>query len=283
VVARSAAGLEVTEFYYSEALARLRNIPFYLKQVMEGRHAHKDDITELPVSTVRITAPDGRDKGEAQAVIKDTPSITTYVDMLREVVTKKSSQRAAYRTDLSHANLIIVDNEEPFYSTERKHIAHNLLRPDLVAALYTSGFREIYLTTSAVNGTCVVVPTLMLALCAEVTVTIRAMIEFGWDPSDDTEVVLATVADLLRERGLPVELLRAGDGMLELVLGGCGYIISRDWRQGYRDHADYVYRGTREEGHPLSRPDGFREYLERFRESNRFEGGFIPDAKSHGG
>jgi len=102
-------GIEVTELYYSEANARLDNIEGYLDEILGSkRFRHKKDIKDLEVKEFTLQS-DGKPDQQVEGIMLDHPSITDYVQMVVDIINKKSARIQDYIQGLTHVNLIILD------------------------------------------------------------------------------------------------------------------------------------------------------------------------------
>jgi hypothetical protein len=269
-------GVEVTEFYFSESTARLRNIPYYLKRLIEGDRAHKADLTELPISTVRIISPEGADKGEFRGVIKETPSFAKYSAALADVVRRKAEILPGYAADMRHVNLLIVDQEKRVRSTPENQVIARLLSHDLTMAAAASGFREVLISTVHGQDQVVVIPVLTTSLYVEATTAIAALVEFGLgELVDDPDDALSTLCAVMQRTQIPFTLVRGPDGMLEIALGPAGYAVRPDWSPVIRDYADYGVVREPVERRPIPLPEGFTSYFNEFRAKHMFVGGIL--------
>ena len=97
-------GVEITELFLSESDARVNCLPDYVTSLLTGgKPRHKDDYTELAVSTVSIQDADGTLKAEGiPGIMRTLPTINRYRQMLVEVIEDKNSQFDGYDESLSH-------------------------------------------------------------------------------------------------------------------------------------------------------------------------------------
>ena len=79
-------GVEVTEFYYTEAQARAANIPDYIGEILNGgRHRHKDDLAALKVQRVTIIpGDDTRPRQEVDAIVQEFPKVDQWVSRVAD-------------------------------------------------------------------------------------------------------------------------------------------------------------------------------------------------------
>src|SRR5713101_2273510 len=54
-------GVEITEFYFSQSEARIKNIPGYFQEILERKnYKHKDDVVPLEVKEITVLPHDNR-------------------------------------------------------------------------------------------------------------------------------------------------------------------------------------------------------------------------------
>lgn len=69
-------GVEITEFYFYDTDARLRNIQDYVTDIIHhGKFRHKDDTKLLEVVTADVVSAEGKDKGQATVVLHRSPPV----------------------------------------------------------------------------------------------------------------------------------------------------------------------------------------------------------------
>ncbi len=140
-------GVEVTELYFAEADARLRNIPGYMEELWAGgNHRHKDDKNVLRQTKATVTGPDGVVKAQDVPIIfRQMPPVGEYTRLLATAIVEKTSEASDYQTDLSHVNLIIMDRTGRLYELNREYIFKHVFAPEVRDALIHTSFREVFL------------------------------------------------------------------------------------------------------------------------------------------
>ena len=85
-------GVEITEFYFSQSRARIKNIPGYAGEILnEKRYRHKDDIVSLKVEEVTVLPGDDRRPSfQVDGIIEQQPRIDEYVNKISELIENKN-------------------------------------------------------------------------------------------------------------------------------------------------------------------------------------------------
>jgi hypothetical protein len=106
-------GVEITEFYSSQSEARIKNIPEYFQEILEGKkYRHKDDIVPLDVAEITVQPGDNRRPSfNVKGIARRLPSIDEYVKKIAELIEHKNKRFQTYISGLHHVNLVIFDNE----------------------------------------------------------------------------------------------------------------------------------------------------------------------------
>lgn len=100
-------GAEITELYFSESNARIRNIPSYISNILSNRtYKHKDDIEKFKVGKF-IVISDGKPDREIDGIIQKLPEKDDLIDIIVDVINNKSEKYDNYDAKLGHINLII--------------------------------------------------------------------------------------------------------------------------------------------------------------------------------
>jgi hypothetical protein len=280
-------GVEVTELYYSEADARLRNIPGYVTHLANGgRHYHRDDVSALQVVALTITAPDGTIKFQDEtAVLRGRPPVEAYVDRLATLIRNKDSKFARYKHGLSHVNLIVFDHETLLSEVPRENIGSYLLTPELKNVLANTQFREVYFVTRVAAAQQVYIPLRMLLLASEAYLINRAFSKFWPDlefSSLDSELRFAVTC--MNRMGIPALISHALTDQVEIVLGNSSLTVQSGSHVAIKDHSDLPIRTSRvdledlEHNHALT--GGFMKFLLDYSSQNAFVAGIAFDVLS---
>jgi len=203
---KSRFGVEVTDLYPTESAARLEHHPHYITELFAGGpHMHRDDVTELKVTTVSIRDAGGNLKAEGvPAVLSQTRPDAEHGDAIAEVLRRKSAKVAGYDPSLSHLNLIIVDKFDMSLDVDDGYSTSDLLTPELRAALRETPFREVFLAATCRDGRRVYRPLQALLLMEAFFLFMGAI--------NESETLMA-VLDLEDLVPLFVSVMRAVDGL----------------------------------------------------------------------
>lgn len=137
-------GVEITEFYQRQSIARVQNISGYLEEILdEGKYRHKDDKSDLVLNHVPNELADNlakylglvnADGFKGMGIFSRVPTVNEYMAALGKDITKKEGKYSTYETHLSHINLIIYDAESSlqFVVPEKIHFAIYSQIEDLV-------------------------------------------------------------------------------------------------------------------------------------------------------
>ncbi len=114
-------GVEITEFYFSQSEARMKNIPGYFTEILEGKkYRHKDDIVPLDVAEITVQPGDNRRPGfNVKGIVRQLPRIDEYVKKISELIEHKNKRFKNYITGLNHVNLIIFDTGHRLLGTPK--------------------------------------------------------------------------------------------------------------------------------------------------------------------
>src|SRR6266516_2578271 len=106
-------GVEITEFYFSQSEARIKNISGYTQEILvEKKYRHKDDVIPLEVKEFKVEPGDNRRPSfKAEGIMSELPTIDEYVKKISELIEHKNERFRNYIRGLNHINLIIFDNE----------------------------------------------------------------------------------------------------------------------------------------------------------------------------
>jgi len=142
-------GVEVTEFYFSESSARLRNIPEYLEEIFDRKsYRHKDDKEALKLGKITIISEEGDRKEDTTGVIQKLPGITKYLEKIGLIIKTKNKKFHEYDKYLNHINLILYDTENYLFSIQHKNFSKIFFTEDITESIVKSEFREIYFITT---------------------------------------------------------------------------------------------------------------------------------------
>lgn len=138
-------GVEITQLFVNESIARFNLIPSYPHRLWSGgSHLHKKDVKVLQSVRVKVEDKDGNTRyTDLPAVITETPNLNAFRAQLCQVIRGKSEKNydfAAY----SHINLVILD----WFGVEfdaSQYLTDRFFDDEVREALRGSPFREVFL------------------------------------------------------------------------------------------------------------------------------------------
>jgi hypothetical protein len=237
-------GVEITEFYFSHSLARIRNIPGYAMEILEeGKYRHKDDFTPLAVKEFTVEPGDNRRPSfKVQGFMQERPKINDYVNKVSAVIEHKNTRFAIYVTGLNHVNLIIFDCEHCLLGTPKNKFHPLFFQPQLETALIHTSFREVYFVTQLGEFDSpkkVYIPLKMVFLVAEMFLFNHIMTEEYTDALlTYAEKLGLLCAEYLLWRGAKDISFKDGSDGYEVVYGNAGIFIAKDNSVTIRDYSD---------------------------------------------
>src|SRR6266516_4173393 len=175
-------GVEITEFYFSQSRARIKNIPGYFREIVdEKKYRHNDDIAPLEVKELTVIPGDNRRPSfQVDGIIEEQPSIDEYVNKISELIENKNRRFKKYIMGLNHVNLIIFDCEHRLLGTPKDKFHHLFFQPQLEKVLMNADFREVFFVTQLGelgSSKYIYIPLKMLFLLAELFLFNYMMIE----------------------------------------------------------------------------------------------------------
>jgi hypothetical protein len=270
-------GAQVTEFYYTESDARLKNIPGYRNDLIENReYHHKDDKDVLEVGEIKVLRSDDKSiKLQTDVIIRDDlPSPSEYSQMIANRIEQKGNKYSDYRTDLEHINLIICDFEERLSSIDPTEFHKYFYTPGLKASLLETPFREVFLITRIDDGRRVYYPLKMLLLISELYIFGKSLDDFD-NILDDLSMQrsLKLFTCFMRSRGAEAYFRSNQNEKVEVFLGDSSVMADQN---GTRVHI----HADRPLPESLSIPniemcktvvsDDFQSYFREFEARNHF-------------
>jgi hypothetical protein len=140
-------GVEITEFYFTDSEARLRNIPGYFTQIMDkGEYKHKNDKKELKVDEVLYTSSKDNSSKTIRAIMHPVPPIDEYTNGICDAIETKNIKAVHYNAELDFIDLVIYDTYGYLSIHPHKDGLYKSLFNDRVNKLIRETlFREIYL------------------------------------------------------------------------------------------------------------------------------------------
>ncbi|MBN1993662.1 MAG: hypothetical protein JW953_13255 [Anaerolineae bacterium] len=242
-------GVEVTEFYFSESNARIRNIPNYVNEIInQNTYRHKEDQVTLKVNKIQITSADGTPKGDALAILQELPRPEQYANMVAEVIALKDEKFKEYAQDLTHINLIVLDTERRLRTVTADDFYKNFVTLPLKNTLYSTKFREVFLVTILEENRKVYIPLKMLLLLAEFFMFGKIVLEYPWETIADSSFeqvrqetrpakIMMIFAKYLKVKTNEV-YFHDEAGQLEVIFGNSGLVFD-EGKLALNDHNDY--------------------------------------------
>lgn len=235
-------GIEVTELYYSESNARLDNIEGYFGEILDSkRFRHKKDVKDLAVKQFTLQS-DGKPDQQVEGIMLEHPSISDYVQMVVDIINKKSARIQDYIQGLTHVNLIIHDTGPRLIEIQRSNFYPIFFAPSLRAALRSSGFSEIYFITSLEKNAdrWVYIPLKMLLFVSQLYMFDGALQRYYPQLNIGTpKEELLLFASYLYHIGTSGIYISDTPDEFEVICGKYGVILNDDKEVVIRDHSDY--------------------------------------------
>lgn len=234
-------GVEVTEFYFSESSARMRNIPNYVGEILDGRqYYHREDIKALEVHEFTLLSNDKPDQ-QLEGILMKLPPVAQYVQMVVEIIDNKSEKIQGYIEGLTHINLIILDTENRLIMLPRSDFYRNFFTPYLRTVLCKSGFREVFFVTKLEKDRLVYIPLKMLFLVSELYL-FDGVLQHYYPQSNlgSPKEALSLFACYLYRIGVKGIHIVDTTNEFEVIYGNYGIIVTDDKKLVVRDYADYT-------------------------------------------
>jgi hypothetical protein len=268
-------GVEVTEFYYSQSNARLRNIPGYLNEILEeSKFRHKNDRKELDVVEFTIKSDRWPDQ-KAKGIFQELPIVSAYVDQVTKIILDKDRKLSVYSVGLTHINLVIFDTEYRLHSIPVGDFYRNFFTPSFKTAISQSRFREVFYITQMEREKWVCIPLKMLFLLSELFIFNTVLGEYYKDLQvQSNKVLLFLFAEYLDSRTVDKVYTREDEKGVEVIYGNNGVCLTSNDQLDVRDYRDYsIPVDTREVTHNkdqfMTNPD-FETHVNEFTTRNTF-------------
>jgi hypothetical protein len=232
-------GVEITEFYFSESSARMRNIPNYFNEIIDhNRYRHKKDRKILEVHNFTITSADGTPKGKARGILHELPQPDQYANMIADVITTKNTRISEYERNLTHVNLIILDTGYRLQLARVGDFYKYFFTAAVKTALYASEFREIFIVTILEESRKVYIPLKMILLLADFYLFTELTMDYPWEttedssppssePSDPISNIMRMFSRYIKAKTDKV-YFRNERGQIEVIFGNSGLIFAKD-------------------------------------------------------
>lgn len=149
-------GIEVTDFFLSESVARLRRIPNYAMDLLKNKaYRHKDDKQRIRVEKVIYRSGKTGEEREIEAIVGESHTIDDVVSRIKSSIESKIDKSTGYSTNIVDLIVRDVDSIAGFENIEK--LIRAIRRTETCATVLDPSFREIYLVTTE-NSDWVCVP-----------------------------------------------------------------------------------------------------------------------------
>jgi hypothetical protein len=271
-------GVEVTEYYMSEPHARLKNVPQYFSNLLDGgRPIHRDDINALRPEDIEILASAGSSAGTVKGIITPLPSLADHVAAICERILEKGAKWRGYQCDLSHINLILYDRSSRLALSNPEECHSVLFTTDAKATLAATPFREVFYVTSMGRDESrpVIIPLRQVLLVSELFFFNGAYRECADVERSVTPAgQLSLFAAFMQSRGVPVDAIVDERFGIEIRLGNTGVVVSDTWDVRILDYCDAPRHGEHATSADLRVLGGkFEKCYEGFVANNMFSSG----------
>ncbi len=278
-------GVEVTEYYLTETNARIDNISDYTNKLLNGEDfKHKNDKKILTVSKIDIiTASDTIHAKDVPAIIQEIPPPSRCAYDVAKRISAKADRLNDSTTECSHTNLIINDKTRLLRAMKKENFYGIYFIPELIEAITTSPFREIFLVTF-LQDEHIYAPLKMLHLLAELYFFNCVIRSEGYEkkiPPETDEVEL--FAAYFNSTVSGSVLIHHDTAGIEVIFGDFGILIGNDNSVIVRMHSDYPI-------HSSARPprlewrailgDNFINSVKDYHKSNTFSIGALFPVKN---
>lgn len=233
-------GVEITEYYDSESNARLSCIPDYVSELLQGEDfRHKDDRRVLEVSEVDIIRNDDTVRAKSvPAVLQRVPVPGQCARQVAQRMCSKARRLQASTAEISHANLVIQDKTGLLRQIAIEDFYRIYFVPELVAAITTVPFREVFLVTMLQNEH-VYAPLKMLHLLAEAYFFNGVVVQKGFAKQIPAGVAYAELfAAYLNSTSASTVLVHDNTAGTEVIFGDAGVLIDNENFVTVRLHSD---------------------------------------------
>jgi len=268
-------GVEVTEYFHTEANARIDRIDGYVTDLLQGENfKHKDDRKTLTVSEVDIIRPDDTIHAkDVPAIIQEVPSPSECARQVAERISKKAERLRASTANFSHANLIILDNSGVLRLIPKEDFYRIYFVPELLRAIASAPFREIFLVTHLKDEQ-VYAPLKMLYLLTEAYLFNGAVVKNGLAERIPEEIDNAELFAAYLDSTVTSQVLLHEDASgKEVIFGDSGILIGADGSVTVRLHSDYPINldaAAPSQDWEAVLGSQFRDTMNEYRESHAF-------------
>lgn len=142
-------GAEVTELYFDETSARLKNVDGYVSNLINNKKfLHKDDKKKLNVDEITYFQKDNLDKPiKMNALFLPKYTLSSYHKAIHSRIKDKNDKIRKYDKNVQQCNLVICDRENKLEKVQLKDFNKNFFSKELIDEINSSTFDEIYFIT----------------------------------------------------------------------------------------------------------------------------------------
>jgi hypothetical protein len=235
-------GVEVTEYYLTETNARIDNITGYSGELLNGNDfKHKDDGKVLKVTEIDFI--DEHDIIRAKnvpAIKQEMPPLSKCAYDIAGRIISKAGLINNSQQNLTHTNLIIKDCTGLLRLIDKKNFYNIFFIPELINAISTVPFREIFLVTILQDEN-VYIPLKMLHLLAEALLFDGVIKQNGYEDKIPKEICYVELfAAYLNSNVTYGVLVHRDADNTEVIFGDSGLLINSDCSFIVRMHWDYT-------------------------------------------
>lgn len=125
-------GVEITEFFANESIARLKKMPGYVDRIVHKQeYAHESDRQIMSVVQAEIQQPDGSWAQADMGVFTEVPNIAEQIKILDSLISDKSKDAAEYNyngpivllvRDSNNLVSSVPDNKRPALLNHLSHL-----------------------------------------------------------------------------------------------------------------------------------------------------------------
>lgn len=234
-------GVEVTEFYYSESNARLRNIPRYVNEIIKyKKYRHKSDKKIFEVKPITLQSKNKPDR-QLEGLLLELPSITQYTQMVIDIIENKNKRIYDYIKNLDHVNLVILDTENRLITIRRSDFYMMFFSSSLKTTLCNTSFREVFFITKLEKDQWVYVPLRMLFIISELSLFDGILRKYYsklrlHSPKEEL-LLFAQYMNHIGEKNINVIDIAKE---FEVIFSGYGISLDKNKKIVIKDYADYA-------------------------------------------
>ncbi|QQE95080.1 hypothetical protein ACLI07_12395 [Providencia huaxiensis] len=146
-------GVEITELYYNDSMARFHNQKNYLGDILLNNKIHKDDRTILkPMDIIYYGKSNGYIPFETKMLPKPKYNLDDFRKSFSLSLEKKEVSKIKYNQELEQCSLIIFDKEDAFKEIDADNFHASFIDDGIFNSVISSSFDEIFLLVQLKNN-----------------------------------------------------------------------------------------------------------------------------------